>query len=116
MVESLAQAGLYIDDFYKLRIVEPTVSQETNELREECEKYISEMTDFKVIIGELLNLISYISEKVESQKLKVCFNKEQEHIYSGNRFKKPAYIYGETKKITAKVLRITDIDQKERYR
>ncbi|CAH8430306.1 unnamed protein product [Schistosoma turkestanicum] len=70
MVESLAQAGLYIDDFYKLRIVEPTVSQETNELREECEKYISEMTDFKVIIGELLNLISYISEKVESQKLK----------------------------------------------
>ncbi|CAH8434650.1 unnamed protein product [Schistosoma mattheei] len=28
------------------------------------------MTDFKVIIGELFNLISSVAEKVESQKLK----------------------------------------------
>ncbi|CAH8434617.1 unnamed protein product [Schistosoma mattheei] len=70
MAESLAQAGLYIDDFYKLRIVDPRVAQETNELKEECEKYLSKMTDFKVIIGELFNLISSVAEKVESQKLK----------------------------------------------
>ncbi|CAH8435465.1 unnamed protein product [Schistosoma bovis] len=70
MAESLAQAGLYIDDFYKLRIVDPRVTQETNELKEECEKYLSKMNDFKVIIGELFNLISSVAEKVESQKLK----------------------------------------------
>ncbi|CAH8436108.1 unnamed protein product [Schistosoma margrebowiei] len=70
MAESLAQAGLYIDDFYKLRIVDPRVAQETNELKEECEKYLSKMTDFKMIVGELLNLISSVAEKVESQKLK----------------------------------------------
>ncbi|CAH8435422.1 unnamed protein product [Schistosoma bovis] len=70
MAESLAQAGLYIDDFYKLRIVDPRVSQETSELKEECEKYLSKMNDFKVIIGELFNLISSVAEKVESQKLK----------------------------------------------
>ncbi|KAH9593946.1 Intraflagellar transport protein 20, variant 2 [Schistosoma haematobium] len=70
MAESLAQAGLYIDDFYKLRIVDPRVAQETNELKEECEKYLSKMNDFKVIIGELFNLISSVAEKVESQKLK----------------------------------------------
>ncbi|CAH8434464.1 unnamed protein product [Schistosoma rodhaini] len=70
MAELLAQAGLYIDDFYKLRIVDPRVAQETNELKEECEKYLSKMTDFKMITGELLNLISSVAEKVESQKLK----------------------------------------------
>ncbi|CAI2722732.1 unnamed protein product [Schistosoma spindalis] len=70
MAESLAQAGLYVDDFYKLRIVDPRVAQETNELKEECEKYLSKMSDFKMIIGELLNLISSVAEKVESQKLK----------------------------------------------
>ncbi|CAH8435353.1 unnamed protein product [Schistosoma haematobium] len=70
MAESLAQAGLYIDDFYKLRIVDPRVAQETSELKEECEKYLSKMNDFKVIIGELFNLISSVAEKVESQKLK----------------------------------------------
>lgn len=43
MAESLAQAGLYIDDFYKLRIVDPRVAQETSELKEECEKYLSSM-------------------------------------------------------------------------
>lgn len=43
MAESLAQSGLYIDDFYKLRIVDPRVAQETNELKEECEKYLSSM-------------------------------------------------------------------------
>ncbi|CAH8825243.1 unnamed protein product [Trichobilharzia szidati] len=70
MSELLAQAGLYIDDFYKLRIVDPKVTQETNELKEECEKYITKMTDFQVIVGDLLNLISFVAEKVESQKLK----------------------------------------------
>ncbi|KAK4473250.1 hypothetical protein MN116_004421 [Schistosoma mekongi] len=70
MAESLAQDGLYIDDFYKLRIVDPKIAQETNELREECEKYLTKMADFKVITSEILNLISSVAEKVESQKLK----------------------------------------------
>ncbi|KAH8855710.1 Intraflagellar transport protein 20 like [Schistosoma japonicum] len=70
MAESLAQDGLYIDDFYKLRIVDPKIAQETNELKEECEKYLMKMADFKVISSEILNLISFVAEKVESQKLK----------------------------------------------
>ncbi|CAH8429944.1 unnamed protein product [Heterobilharzia americana] len=70
MSELLAQAGLYIDDFYKLRIVDPKVTHETNELKEECEKYLSKMTDLQVIVGDLFNLISFVAEKVESQKLK----------------------------------------------
>ncbi|VDP93656.1 unnamed protein product [Echinostoma caproni] len=39
----LSKAGLFIDELNKLRIVDPNVTQDTNELKEECEKYLQSM-------------------------------------------------------------------------
>lgn len=40
MAEELSKAGLFIDELNKLRIVDPVVTQDTNELKEECGKYL----------------------------------------------------------------------------
>lgn len=38
--DPLAEAGLHFDELNKLRILEPDVSQKTNELKEECEEFV----------------------------------------------------------------------------
>lgn len=38
--ESLAAAGLYIDELNKIRVLEPEVAQETAELKDECKEFV----------------------------------------------------------------------------
>lgn len=39
MSEELQKAGLYIDDIYYLRVLDPKIATETNDLKEECNEY-----------------------------------------------------------------------------
>lgn len=39
MSEELAKSGLYIDDFYLLRVLEPEIANETNDLKDECSNF-----------------------------------------------------------------------------
>lgn len=39
MSEELAKSGLYIDDFSLLRVLEPDIANETNDLKEECSNF-----------------------------------------------------------------------------
>ena len=38
--EALNNAGLYFDDLNKIRVLEPEVSQQTTELKEECKEFV----------------------------------------------------------------------------
>ena len=38
--EALARAGLHFDELNKIRVLEPEVSQQTNELKEECKDFL----------------------------------------------------------------------------
>ena len=38
--ETLTNAGLHFDDLNKLRILEPDTSQNTTELKEECQEFV----------------------------------------------------------------------------
>jgi intraflagellar transport protein 20 len=40
MADSLAKSGLYFDELSKIRVLEPEVAQETNELKEECRDFV----------------------------------------------------------------------------
>jgi hypothetical protein len=40
MADSLAKSGLYFDELNKIRVLEPEVAQETNELKEECKDFV----------------------------------------------------------------------------
>lgn len=39
MGEEFGKSGLYIDDLYTLRVIDPEVANETNELKDECERF-----------------------------------------------------------------------------
>ena len=39
--DPLISAGLYFDELNKLRVLEPEVSQQTGELKDECHEFVS---------------------------------------------------------------------------
>lgn len=39
MTDDLAKSGLYIDDFYNIRVLDPDVANETSDLKEECANF-----------------------------------------------------------------------------
>ena len=41
--EALAKAGLYFDELNKIRVLEPDVSQQTTELKDECKDFVDGM-------------------------------------------------------------------------
>lgn len=41
MAEELQKAGIYVDDLYYLRVLDPETSSQANELKEECDEYLN---------------------------------------------------------------------------
>lgn len=39
MSDDLSKIGIYFDDFHTLRVLEPTIANETNDLKDECYKF-----------------------------------------------------------------------------
>ncbi|KAG5441800.1 Intraflagellar transport protein 20 [Clonorchis sinensis] len=77
MTDKLQEAGLYIDDLNKLRIVDPAVTHDTNELKTECENYLSKVADFQSIVQNLTAMLASVAEQVEKQKLKAIVSRNQ---------------------------------------
>jgi intraflagellar transport protein 20 len=38
--EALSQAGLYLDELNKIRLLEPESAHQTNELKDECKEFV----------------------------------------------------------------------------
>ncbi|XP_053962390.1 intraflagellar transport protein 20 homolog [Anastrepha ludens] len=70
MTDELQKAGLYIDDIYRLRVQDPAIANETNELREECLEYANKLQDFKKYAEDFHKLISDFAKDVEKEKLR----------------------------------------------
>lgn len=43
--EALSRAGLHFDEINKIRVLEPEVAQQTQELKEECREFVESMID-----------------------------------------------------------------------
>lgn len=41
MAEDLEKFGLFFDDIYSIRVQNPKITNEANDLKEECEEYAS---------------------------------------------------------------------------
>ncbi|XP_037923047.1 intraflagellar transport protein 20 homolog [Hermetia illucens] len=70
MSEELQKAGLYIDDIYYLRVLDPKIATETNDLKEECNEYAEKLQNFKRIAADFLQTAENYSKDVEQEKLR----------------------------------------------
>ncbi|KOC59414.1 Intraflagellar transport protein 20 like protein B [Habropoda laboriosa] len=70
MADSLAQYGIYIDDLSKIRVLEPEVANQTSKLKEECQNFISKITEFQMNSNEFIQIIDQLANDVEKEKMK----------------------------------------------
>ncbi|CAK9799991.1 Intraflagellar transport protein 20 homolog B [Anthophora quadrimaculata] len=70
MADSLAKYGIYIDDLSKVRVLEPEVANQTSKLKEECQNFISKITEFQTSSNEFIEIIDRLANDVEKEKMK----------------------------------------------
>ncbi|XP_060613718.1 intraflagellar transport protein 20 homolog [Anolis sagrei] len=66
----LGEAGLHFDELNKLRVLDPEVSQQTVELKEECKIFVDKIGEFKKIVGSLIELVDQLAKTTENEKIK----------------------------------------------
>lgn len=86
MAEELKKQGLFVDESYVLRVLEPNVAKDTQELKEENEVFLEselkelklfsrlqlffvELTDFRKIIQDITNHLETFASEVDKQKM-----------------------------------------------
>jgi len=49
--DAIAKAGLYFDELNKIRVLEPEVAAQTNDLKDECKEFLeSELLEYSVVL------------------------------------------------------------------
>lgn len=56
MAATLAKSGFYVDDFNKLRILDPSVAQSTVEFKEECSDFVH--SNFKYLLFMCIHIMT----------------------------------------------------------
>ncbi|VDL59402.1 unnamed protein product [Hymenolepis diminuta] len=69
MADHLAKHSLYVDDFNKLRIIDPLISESTVEFKDQCADFIKSNSvtfyvDCEYILFKLLNYFSTVLNKI----------------------------------------------------
>uniref|UniRef100_A0A2K5M142 Intraflagellar transport 20 n=5 Tax=Cercopithecidae TaxID=9527 RepID=A0A2K5M142_CERAT len=67
----LGEAGLHFDELNKLRVLDPEVTQQTIELKEECKDFVDKIGQFQKIVGGLIELVDQLAKEAENEKMKV---------------------------------------------
>lgn len=70
MSQRLTRAGLYFDELNKIRVLEPEISAQTNDLKEECKDFDQNITQFQTIVDGFISMINSLAQEVEKEKLK----------------------------------------------
>lgn len=89
MAEELKRQGLFVDESYILRVLEPNVAKDTQDLKEENEVFLeseissteifqqkfektfysAELTDFRKVINEITKHLESFAVEVDKQKM-----------------------------------------------
>ena len=63
-------AGIYFDEMSKVRVLEPEVRQQTEELKSECKNFVDKISDFQNIVGSFIEMVDTLAKEVEKEKMK----------------------------------------------
>nr|CAD7416996.1 unnamed protein product [Timema poppensis] len=70
MTTEIAKTGLYFDELNKIRVLEPEVSHQTNQLKEECKEFVEKITEFQRIADGFIHTVDNLAKEVEKEKIK----------------------------------------------
>ncbi|KMR05094.1 intraflagellar transport protein 20-like protein [Lasius niger] len=70
MADSLTKYGIYIDDLSKIRVLEPEAANQTNKLKDECQNFVSKITDFEKNSDDFIKILDDLGKEVEKEKMK----------------------------------------------
>ncbi|CAF0713907.1 unnamed protein product [Brachionus calyciflorus] len=68
--EALSNAGLYLDELNKIRLLDPESAQQTGELKDECKDFVEKILEFQKIVKYFTEKFDEISKLVEKEKMK----------------------------------------------
>ncbi|XP_022918193.1 intraflagellar transport protein 20 homolog [Onthophagus taurus] len=69
MSEPLKKVGIYFDEVDKVRILDPNVAKETNDLKDECRAYVEKIDEFQKLSNGFISLVEKLGEEVDKQKI-----------------------------------------------
>ncbi|XP_058838356.1 intraflagellar transport protein 20 homolog [Topomyia yanbarensis] len=70
MNDEFGKSGLYIDDLYTLRVIDPEVAHETNDLKDECGIFTNKLDEFRQIIEQFVGIVESFSTEVDQEKMR----------------------------------------------
>ncbi|KAL6258552.1 hypothetical protein P5V15_010507 [Pogonomyrmex californicus] len=70
MADSLTKYGVYIDDLSKIRVLEPEAANQTNKLKDECQSFVSKITEFEKSSDGFIRILDSLAKEVEREKMR----------------------------------------------
>lgn len=65
-----SSTGLYLDELNKIRVLEPEIASETENLKDECSDFLKKSQTFKTIADSFVHHVDTLQSQVEKEKMK----------------------------------------------
>jgi len=66
----LNNSGMFFDDLYKIRVLEPEISQQTTDLKDECHEFVTKISELQKLINNFNEMTCDLAKEVEKEKMK----------------------------------------------
>nr|XP_002168103.2 intraflagellar transport protein 20 homolog [Hydra vulgaris] len=61
---------IFFDEMCKVRLLEPEVNEQTNELKNECQEFVNKIFKFQTIVNDVIKTVDEIAAEVEKEKVR----------------------------------------------
>ena len=72
----MEEHGLHVDDLQKLRILEPGLGNDTEQMKEECGSFIENIAEFRKMADDLIDITDKVilSKQLNSMNMLLKYN------------------------------------------
>ncbi|XP_064392861.1 intraflagellar transport protein 20 homolog [Halichondria panicea] len=62
--------GFHYDELSKIRVIEPKIATDTEELKDECKEFVDKISEFQGLVGSFIGMVDGLAKQVEREKMK----------------------------------------------
>ncbi|XP_003387910.1 PREDICTED: intraflagellar transport protein 20 homolog [Amphimedon queenslandica] len=62
--------GFYFDELSKIRVLDPSAANNTENLRDECKDFVDKISSFQSLVGGFIEMVDLLARQVEEEKTK----------------------------------------------